>query len=1054
MRAGGGKISPVAGIAHFCHSITISRSLAVQISGAILKKTAFCLIAGLTTFSLVYSISAGTKLFDAMDNSLLDGFFYLRDPAPFEENPFLSERVKLIGFDEDSLAVIGKWPWKRYVHARFLDKIERYSPATVFFDIIFAKPETMPEFIAERLDVAPETLAKFHNIFAEMDRELAQALSRYDNVYLDLLLMPEERPGLPADYAERIGRNEELAIAGGLPADKVLSGNIFHSLEPVLDEFAKNSHPTVTNVYPDEDGVVRSFPAYFTYEKRDGRRYNLPTVVMAMLQQLYHLPTDRIDIEADRVILRNAAVPVLHRASRKQRRLRRDFSAIEAKISNPLPPANYHYNRNLYHYLLNRMEIGAGATAAIPEYPLHVLPHADQTLEIVDGWEILDAARKAGAPKIDTLLYERKDVEIRTPAGNAFFINYAGKETKIFTDAESGKKTMIPTIPAEGYQEIYTLPEIPDLPELTAGKTLADPHALAAVGPWFFGFCERKFQRLYELAEEQLTPRELADEAAVLAFVRDDPDSRYFYYHYFFLATEAQAELLPALIAAYPAFGREIGQEEQDFLSERQVVATLNEHYGRQFDRYYNKFIFAGASALGLADVHTTPYGKMFGPNIIINAFNTIATDNQLRMSFDQPGFDFLLLLLLAILYGLAYGFTNIRHGAYLFLLLFLGTFAIDFALFSANNFYLRTTPLLIANLIIFVEMVIYKLLTEEKDKKFLKANFSHYLAPELIEEMHRHHTLPTLGGELKNITAYFTDIEGFSAFSEILTAPQLVELLNEYLGSMTNILLAEKGTLDKYEGDAIIAFFGAPLELPHHSLLACRAALAMQRELLRLREQWQAAKQDPAEEERNRKGLGPADWGPGAKWPTVVHRMRMRIGINSGEIVVGNMGSAIRKNYTMMGDAVNLAARLEGAAKQYGVAILISDFSLEREVPDGRGRMVKTRDFLELRYLDKIIVLGKSEPVKVYELRGLKGELSATETELLRIFRQGMAHYLDMEWDQAIACFRASLPLERGQGGRTTPSAVFIRRCEAFKGNPPVAPGRKWDGVFNLTRK
>jgi class 3 adenylate cyclase len=1018
---------------------------------SMLKKAASCLVAGLVTFSLVHFISTGTKLFDTMDNSLMDGFFYLRDPAPFEENPFLFERVRLIGFDEDSLAIIGKWPWKRYVHARFLDKIERYSPETVFFDIIFAKPEAVPDFVDQRLDVSEEALDKFTEAFAEMDKEFSQALSRYDNVYLDLQLMPEERPGLPDTYIERIRHNEDLAAANGLPAGDVMSSNIFHSLEPVLDDFADNAHPTVINVYPDDDGVVRFFPFYYTYQKQDGSYYNLLTIVSSLLQHLYHLPTENISIEEGKVVLHNAKVPVLHPKSRKQRRTRHDFSEINKKIINPDPPENYNYNRNLYHYLINQIQLGY---SSVPDYPLHVLALADDNLEIVDGWEVLAAARKAGSQKIDIVSYEQKDVEIKTPLGNFFYINYAGKETKIFTDEETGEKIFIPTTPTEGYKEIYTLPEVPDLPLLTANRTLADPDALLEVAPWFFNFCEQKFYQLYGLAEEQLTPEEMEDDAAVLKVVGKDPDSRFFYYYYFFLATEAAPEQLPALIDAYPDFGREIGQDEDDFLSEQQIVDALNEHYGMQFDRYYNKFIFAGASALGLADVHTTPYDKMFGPNIIINAFNTIATDNQLTMSVDVPGFDFKLLLLLCAFFSLAYGFANIRHGSYVFLVLFIGTFVSSYFLFSMNNFYLRTTPLLIANIVIFVEMVIYKLLTEEKDKKFLKANFSHYLAPELIDEMHRNHSMPKLGGELKNITAYFTDIQGFSTFSEKLTATQLVELLNEYLAAMTDILLAEKGTLDKYEGDAIIAFLGAPHELPDHSLRACRVAIAMQKELLRLRQKWAGEKQSEEEEERNTKQLPADQWAPGDKWPTIVHGMLMRIGINTGDIVVGNMGSAIRKNYTMMGDAVNLAARLEEAAKQYGVYTLISDFTLEKEFIDEQGNKVKTRDFVELRYLDKITVVGKSEPVKVYELCAMKGELTEQEKELFRIFDQGMEYYLNMEWDKAIAKFRESLPIERVPEGKTTPSEVFIKRCEMFKENPPVEPGRKWDGVFRLTKK
>ena len=152
------------------------------------------------------------------------------------------------------------------------------------------------------------------------------------------------------------------------------------------------------------------------------------------------------------------------------------------------------------------------------------------------------------------------------------------------------------------------------------------------------------------------------------------------------------------------------------------------------------------------------------------------------------------------------------------------------------------------------------------------------------------------------------------------------MELLNEYLSNMTDILIADKGTLDKYEGDAIIAFFGAPMEIPDHSLRACRVGVAMQNRLRELREKWRNEKQKPDEPDCNTKGLPPEEWAPGDRWPRIVHQMKMRIGINTGEIVVGNMGSSMRMNYTMMGDPVNLAARLEEAGKQYGAYMLVSE--------------------------------------------------------------------------------------------------------------------------------
>ena len=353
-----------------------------------------------------------------------------------------------------------------------------------------------------------------------------------------------------------------------------------------------------------------------------------------------------------------------------------------------------------------------------------------------------------------------------------------------------------------------------------------------------------------------------------------------------------------------------------------------------------------------------------------------------------------------------------------------------------------------------FALLTLIKFWREEGHKKFLHATFSSYLSPELIEDMIKNETMPELGGEARTITAYFTDIQGFSSFSEILTAHQLVELLNEYLTAMTDILIGDKGTLDKYEGDAIIAFFGAPLDVPDHGLRACRVAVAMQSSLLALRAKWKEEQKLPEEPERNTKQLPAERWPEGSKWPTLVHEMKMRIGINSGEIVVGNMGSTTRMNYTMMGDSVNLAARLEAGAKQYGIYTAVSEAVLGLDCRDDQGAPCKVRDMVEVRFIDNITVVGKSEPVKVYELCALKGQLTGQERELFRLFNQGMELYHAMKWDEAIEKFKQALPLERVPEGKTTPSEVFIKRCETFKENPPVAPGEKWDGVFRLTSK
>ena len=324
------------------------------------------------------------------------------------------------------------------------------------------------------------------------------------------------------------------------------------------------------------------------------------------------------------------------------------------------------------------------------------------------------------------------------------------------------------------------------------------------------------------------------------------------------------------------------------------------------------------------------------------------------------------------------------------------------------------------------VSFAVYLIMTfsnyvgEQQKNTFIRKSFEAYLSPDLIEEMVQAGTEPELGGSSGIRTAYFTDIASFSSFSEILTATQLVELLNEYLTVMTDALLAEGGTLDKYEGDAIVAFFGAPIIQNDNAARALRTALIMQQHLANLREHW----------------------SKDGKWPDLVKQMRMRIGIASDDIVTGNMGSTTRMNYTMMGDTVNTAARLEAAAKQYGINIHCTTESL---------RLAGSDDF-EWRNIDKVRVMGKSEALETVEIMGLKGQIAEERVRMRALFHQGMELYRQQKWDEAKAAFAGSEKLEELFPNRpTTPSRVFMERCDRYKADPP---GAGWDGTWIMTSK
>ena len=436
--------------------------------------------------------------------------------------------------------------------------------------------------------------------------------------------------------------------------------------------------------------------------------------------------------------------------------------------------------------------------------------------------------------------------------------------------------------------------------------------------------------------------------------------------------------------------------------------------------------LLLGATAIGMNDMRPNPFdATVDGVENHAAAIDNIIQGNFMKRPADIYEIELYIVLGIGLIFGPLMIWGPAMLSGLAMLVFLVGYYYFDHYVWFENGIWTYMAIPYLEILSMFTLTTLIKYISEEKDKKFLKSAFGSYISPELIDEMYSSGEPPKLGGTSGILSAYFTDIQGFSSFSEKLTAPQLVELLNEYLTAMTDILLEHKGTLDKYEGDAIIAFFGAPMKLPDHARRAVTVAVRMQEKLLELRQKW-------VEE--------------GDKWPDIVKEMRMRIGINSGEIVTGNMGSRDRMNYTMMGDSVNLAARLEEAAKQYGIFTQISSMTRELAGPE----------HFELRELDTIRVVGKTEPVTTYDVLGVAGETSQDLIALKEHFHKALALYKNQQWDAAIAGFETSLEYEYKRypdlkGKKTNPSLVYIERCKAFKENPPPAD---WDCVYTLTSK
>ncbi len=320
------------------------------------------------------------------------------------------------------------------------------------------------------------------------------------------------------------------------------------------------------------------------------------------------------------------------------------------------------------------------------------------------------------------------------------------------------------------------------------------------------------------------------------------------------------------------------------------------------------------------------------------------------------------------------------------------------------------------------------RVLTEQRAKEQIKGMFGTYVSPELVSQMVDSGVSPQLGGHDEEITAYFSDIQSFSTFSEKLKSGPLVELMNQYLTACTDIVQAQGGTLDKYIGDAVVVMFGAPIPMPDHAYRACVATQRVHLKLAELREQWK---------------------GEGEKWPEIVWKMQTRIGLNTGVCMIGNMGSRTRFNYTMMGDDVNLAARMESGAKSWGAYTMVTEATkLSCEKHGG--------DHVVFRPLGRIVVKGRTKAVPIFEIVGLKENVSDQTRECLAVFEQGLARHYARDWDGALALFAKSRELEFNVPGKTpgvvsNPSLVYLEITTHYKESPPPD---HWDGVFIMKEK
>jgi len=424
---------------------------------------------------------------------------------------------------------------------------------------------------------------------------------------------------------------------------------------------------------------------------------------------------------------------------------------------------------------------------------------------------------------------------------------------------------------------------------------------------------------------------------------------------------------------------------------------------------FEGKIILIGFTASGIDDTFNVPISDKSIPGVEIHAnlVQSILTRDYIYYQDDLSSIG--VIFLFALIAGLflskfriyiASAFIGIVYIAYLLSSIIL--------IFDIYGIIMNVLFPLFTMTFVYIALVGIYYRTEEKSRKWITSVFGKYVSPVVIAQLIENPDLINLGGEKRNITIFFSDIRGFTTISEKLTPEELVHLLNEYLTEMTTIITQNQGLVDKYMGDAIMAFWGAPMDHPIHAEIACSSSLEMMKKLRELQVKW---KKD---------GIPSFDIG---------------IGLNTGNAIIGNMGSKNRFDFTAMGDNVNIASRMEGLNKMYGTNIIITEHTY---------KIVK--DKFETRKLDAVRVKGKKKPILIYELLSRKDNLSKKQLDFVQNFEGGLELYFQKKWKHAIKSFQETLKIKDDEV-----SHLFIKRCEEFVKNPPP---KDWDGIWEMKGK
>jgi len=897
--------------------------------------------------AVIFSILYLTPVFNNLEYRLYD--FFLRFRA---ERPHL-EDVVFLDVDDSAISFLGIFPWPRSVYADGLLRLKEFGARSIIFDIEFidkGQRGVNIHLLEHRLD------SFFHNSFSDINDYTQEIISRIRTGMI--------RPEYVDDSVESLSR----------------------FIDGSRDDLLRMARRIARD---DDDYFSRGIAL-------NGNVWSTLNLRTSLLR----------DEEADRHLIAEKHFTISVDAAANET-LKRDFIDV-------LPAMT----------ILSEKAKGAGFTNAFVDDD-GVRRRVYLVQNVMDHWY----PQLAFAPLLDYLgspeiILEKRKLTLKQA------LMPAGKKDIVIPLDQHGR--MMLAWPKENYFQKYkhiTYADIVSLDEIEKDlqSFCIDLLSMEYYFDIFFGqfdpslrIISFRLNHLWNIFNE-------ANEAKEYAIENICNESFYEYLEYRNYALELFEQILALDVKAKISELSEWMMEEFPFIAEdveniAWIVLTLIDKIEINLDDHKilternsialnDKFVIIGRSDTGTTDFGRNPFHGRY----INVGTHGVVLDTILSESFIIPlNFWWSILLMIVFVPIFFYFSANLRPairascGIGAVFVIMAGTIL----LFRFSGIFLGPLGVTLSMIITIIINEIIAYVNSEKEKRFIRNAFSTYVSSDIVKEIIADPSRLQLGGTKHYMTAVFTDVKGFSTISEKLGDPaKLVSLLNKYLSAMSDVVLAEKGTIDKYIGDAIVAFFGAPIPLEDHAFRACVSAIAMKK----------------IEREMNKEimeqGLSPIP-------------LLTRIGINTGYMVAGNMGTANKMNYTIMGNAVNLSARLEGVNSQYGTWILASEQTVR-----------ETKGLILYRKLDRVRVVGINEPVRLCELIDLSADASEQQKKLVRVFHQALDCFEKRRWKQAVEGFREVLKIKPDD----TLSIIYLDRLKQFSVSLPDV---SWDGVYNLTSK